>query len=128
MYKKAQVFLLLSAAILLVYAVIFLINPLLLGHLIGFSSHSPNTPVEITAFYGGLELGVALYLVWSTKTIKRTRHALMMMFFVFLAAGLARFFGIIRFGFEDPSQPIVASIEVSWSVAAWWIANKIRHS
>jgi hypothetical protein len=47
----------------------------------------------------------------------------MMLFFVFLAAGIARLFGIIRFGFEDPSQPIVTALEIIWAFIAIWIAR-----
>lgn len=111
----------------MIYAFAFLVKPSLLGLLVGFSHHSPNTLVEVTAFYGGLELGIAIYLLWSTKTIYRTRHALMMVFFVFLTTGLARLFGIFRFGFEDPSQPLVAALEIGWSLIAFWMANKSRY-
>lgn len=127
MYKKGAIFLKVSAGILMIYAFAFLVKPSLLGLLVGFSHHSPNTLVEVTAFYGGLELGIAIYLLWSTKTIYRTRHALMMVFFVFLTTGLARLFGIFRFGFEDPSQPLVAALEIGWSLIAFWMANKSRY-
>lgn len=40
--------------------------------------------------------------MWSAADKSRVRYALMMLFFVFLTAGVARLFGIIRFGFEDP--------------------------
>lgn len=126
MHNKAAIFLQISSAILILYAAAFLFMPDLLGKLVGFTHHSPNTLVEVTAFYGGLELGIAIYLLWSTKTIYRSRHALMMVFFVFFAAGLARLFGIFRFGFEDPSQPIVTILEIGWSLAAYWMAKKIR--
>lgn len=126
-YQWGILLLRISAIILLLYAIAFLIMPDLLGHLVGFTHHSPNTLVEVTAFYGGLELGIAIYLLWSTKTVKRTRHALILVFIAFFATGLARFLGIIRFGFEGPSQPIVCALEISWSVVAYWLSNKIRN-
>jgi hypothetical protein len=124
--KKAKIFLRLSAFILSVYAVAFLIFPELLGQLVGFTHHSPNTLVEVTAFYGGLELGLAVFLFWSAADEHRVYFALMMVFIVFLSAGLARFIGIIRFGFEDPSQPIVTILEIGWSFISLWIARNIR--
>jgi hypothetical protein len=124
--KKAKIFLRLSAFILSVYAVAFLIFPELLGQLVGFTHHSPNTLVEVTAFYGGLELGLAVFLFWSAADEHRVYFALMMVFFVFLSAGIARLFGIIRFGFEDPSQPIVTILEIGWSFISLWIARNIR--
>ena len=122
--NKPKIFLRVSALILSVYAISFLIYPELLGELVGFKHHSPNTLVEITAFYGGLELGLAFYLLWSSNNKSRVYFALMMVFFVFLTAGIARFFGIIRFGFEDPSQPIVTLLEICWALASIWMARK----
>ena len=52
--KKSVIFVRISALILAVYAFAFLVTPELLGDLVGFTHYSPNTLVEITAFYGGL--------------------------------------------------------------------------
>lgn len=126
MDKKSVIFLRFSSFILAVYAISFLIMPELLGDLVGFTHHSPNTLVEVTAFYGGLELGLAIFLMWSAAERNRFYFALMMLFFVFLSAGLARLFGIIRFGFEDPSQPIVTALEIGWAIFSLWMARKYR--
>jgi len=121
MQNKRAIFLRVSALILAVYAIAFLVNPYLLGALVGFRSHSPNTLVEVTAFYGGLELGLALFLMWSANSDERIRFGLTLLYFVFVAAGVARAVGIIRFGFEDPSQPVVAFLEIGWSIIARWM-------
>ncbi|MDF1751581.1 MAG: DUF4345 domain-containing protein [Verrucomicrobiales bacterium] len=118
MRDRRIIFLRVSAVILAAYGIAFLINPSLLGKLVGFSHHSPNTLVEVTAFYGGLELGLAIFLAWAANDNSRVRYGLMMLFFVFLAAGSARLLGIIRFGFEDPSQPIVTFLEICWAFVA----------
>ncbi|MFY0684886.1 MAG: DUF4345 family protein [Balneola sp.] len=124
--KRSAIFLRISSVILAVYAISFLVMPELLGELVGFTHHSPNTLVEITAFYGGLELGLAIFLMWSAAKRNRFYFALMMLFFVFLSAGLARLFGIIRFGFEDPSQPIVTVLEIGWAIFSLWMARKYK--
>jgi hypothetical protein len=124
MDKKSVIFLRVSAFILAVYAISFLIMPELLGELVGFTHYSPNTLVEVTAFYGGLELGLAFFLLCSAANKERVYFALMLLFFVFLTAGIARLFGIIRFGFEDPSQPIVTGLEIIWAFIAIWMARK----
>lgn len=125
-HKSSVIFLRASAAILCLSATTFLIMPELLADRVGFTHHSPNTWVEVTAFYGGLELGIALYLLWCTKSKYRARHALMMIFIVFFTIGLARFFGVIRFGFEGFGQPVAAGIEIGWALIAYWFAKKIR--
>ena len=122
--KTSAIFLRISSVILAVYAISFLVMPELLGDLVGFVHHSPNTLVEVTAFYGGLELGLAIFLMWSAADKSRAYFALMMLFFVFLSAGLARLLGIVRFGFEDPSQPIVTALEIGWAIFSLWLARK----
>lgn len=124
MRKKQCLFLRVSAFLLSVYAVCFLIYPGLLGELVGFEHHSPNTLVEVTAFYGGLELGLAIFLLWTSQVPDRIDIGLRMIFFVFLTAGLARLIGMIRFGFENPSQPIVTGLEVLWAFVAIWLVRK----
>ena len=97
---------------LFVYAVSFIHNPLLLAEIIGFKHHSPNTLAEITAFYGGLELGLVIFIVWSSLKPERYYLGLMSFFFAFLSAGIFRVVCIIAYGFEDPSQPVVSVIEI----------------
>ena len=115
-----------GALILSTYAVAFLVHPPLLGILVGFTHHSPNTLVEVSAFYGGLELGLALWMLWAAAADDRLQAGLMLSFLVFVAAGSARLVGIVRFGFEDPSQPIVTAIELAWSLVALGLARWSR--
>lgn len=126
MQRKATILLRASGIILSIYAISFFIFPELLGQLVGFTHHSPNTLVEVTAFYGGLELGIAIFLFWSAADKSRMPFALMMIFFVFMAAGIGRLIGIIRFGFEDPSQPIVTILEIGWSLVSLWMARNFK--
>lgn len=110
---------------LIVYAVSFIANPLLLAKMIGFTHHSPNTLVEITAFYGGLELGLGIYFIWTSLKSERYYIGLMSFFFAFFAAGIFRLIGIFLYGFEDPSQPIVSAIEILLPLYGLYLARKI---
>lgn len=127
MTKPSQWFLSLNALILAAYALAFLINPALLGKLIGFTSQSPNTLVEVSAFYGGLELGLAAFLFWSSLHTARLSFALTLFLVVFLTTGLCRALGLARFGFADPSQPIVTAIEIIFSLTAAWLNRSLKN-
>lgn len=122
--KTAKYFLILNGIILLTYSFSFFVKPELLGELVGFTHHSPNTLVEITAFYGGLELGLAIFLIWSAIRAERQYFGLMGFAFIFFTAGLARLLGIILYGFEDPSQPIVTAIELVFAAFAIYLSRK----
>ena len=118
-------FLLINGIILLGYAIVFLIKPATLGEIVGFTQHSPNTPVEIMAFYGGFEFGLAGFFIWSAFNTCRFKPALSAFILIFLSAGLARLIGIIQYGFDGPSQPVVAAIEIAFSVLAIWLRIKL---
>ena len=48
----------------------------------------------------------------------------MLFAFAFGAAGLARAWGIVEFGFTGPSQPLVAAIELAGAAAALRLARR----
>ena len=125
MNKLAKCFLIINAVILLGYAIIFLIRPATLGRIVGFTQHSPNTFVEVMGFYGGFEFGLASFFIWGAFHESRLKPALTAFILIFLSAGAARLAGIIQYGFNGPSQVIVSAIEISFSVFALWLRNKI---
>src|SRR3970282_2538111 len=119
MNKIAKIFLITNGIILIVYGLVFLIKPTTLGQIIGFTSNSPNTLVEVMAFYGGLELCLGWLFILSSLDIKRYNVSLTAFSFIFYAAGIARLIGIVQYGHEDPSQLIVAGIELSFAIFAF---------
>ena len=126
--KTVKYFLIVNGIILLAYSISFFVKPELLGQLVGFTHHSPNTLVEITAFYGGLELGIALFLIWSSLKNERQYLGLMAFTIIFFCAGIARLYGIMRFGFDmDYSQPIVTGVEITFSLLGFFLAKKLRN-
>ena len=124
--KAAPILLKIVGIGLIVYAVSFIYNPLLLADMIGFKHHSPNTLVEITAFYGGLELGLGIFFLWSSLQKERFYIGLMCFFFAFIAAGIFRVIGILLYGFEYPSQPIVSGVEIVLPLYGYYLANQVR--
>jgi uncharacterized membrane protein len=110
MNKLKKIFLIINGVILLTYGLVFLVKPTTLGKIVGFTYNNPNALVEIMAFYGGLEIGLGLFFIWSALDKKRFKTALTAFTFIFLATGVARLLGIFEFGHEDPSQIIVTVI------------------
>jgi hypothetical protein len=123
--KVARFFLVLNGVVLAAYAASFFVKPRLLGELVGFQITSPNALVEITAFYGGLELGLAAFLIWSALQPPRFLFALAFFFLTFFCAGTARFLGLALYGCEGSSQLVVASIEVSMALLALWLNRRL---
>ncbi|WP_417589397.1 DUF4345 domain-containing protein [Owenweeksia hongkongensis] len=124
-YKLTKRLLIFIGIVLFIYALTFLVRPQTLGEIIGFTETSPNALVEVMAFYGGLELGLSLFFFWSSLKSERYQIALTVFIIVFLCAGVSRLLGIILYGFEDPSQPIVTAVELAFPAFAWWIRQKL---
>ena len=122
--RLERAYLALGALVLAVYAISFLISPALLGGLVGLALQDANAFVEIRAFYGGLELGLAAFLAWASFRPVHARSALVLFAFAFGAAGAARVWGIAEFGFTGPSQPLVAAIELAGAAAALGLARR----
>lgn len=121
----SRIFLIFSGLVLLGYAAAFLIDPHLLGKLVGFEATSPNALTEVTAFYGGLELGLAVFLFWSALRRERVRYGLALFVMAFLLAGLSRVFGLFLHGFAGSSQPIAAAVEVGMSSLGIWLYGRV---
>ena len=120
-----RVFLWLGAGVLTVYGVVFLISPTVLGGLVGLGFEGPNAFVEIRAFYGGLELGLAGFLLWAAQRPAAAESALVAFACAFGAAGSARLAGIAEYGFAGPSQPVVAGIEIVGAAVALWLRRRV---
>lgn len=125
MNKAIRYFLIINGIILLSYAIVLLAKPATLGEMVGFTHYSPNTLIEVMAFYGGFELGLALFFIWSAFNTKRFKQALTAFVLIFLCAGTARFIGLIKYGFAGSSQPVVSVIEISFSLFAIWLRKKL---
>jgi hypothetical protein len=121
MNKSTKYFLIINGIILLSYAIVFLIKPVTLGEIVGFTQHSSNTFVEVMAFYGGFEFGLGTFFIWSAFNTNRFKPALTAFILIFLCAGIARLIGLSQHGFDGPSQPVVSGIEISFSVFALWL-------
>lgn len=122
--RLARGFLALGALVLAAYAVAFLADPALLGRLVGLAFEDANAFVEVRAFYGGLELGLAAFFAWAALRPAHARAALVLFAFAFGAAGAARAWGLAEYGFAGPSQPLVAALELAGAAAALVLARR----
>ncbi len=120
----AKWFLLAVGVVLCCYAVPFLHSPELLGRLVELEYTGPNAYVEIRSFYGGLELGMAVFFICAALRPPMRHTALVAFALIFGCAGAARAWGVVEYGFSDPSQPVVAGIELAAAGVAVWLARR----
>jgi hypothetical protein len=122
--RGARIFLVVAGAVLALYGVVLFLDPTIFEELVGLDFIAANAPVEIRAFYGGLELGLAAFFVGAARRPAWVDPALAAFALVFGAAGLARLAGVAEFGFVGPSQPVVAGIEIAGAALAVWLRRR----
>ena len=96
--KFSRANLLIAAVVLAAYGVLFFVLPSVLGGLVGVEFASPDAPVEIRAFYGGLELGIAAFLFACARNPRLVSAGLLFLALAFSFAGAARFLGVLQYG------------------------------
>ncbi len=95
---------------------LYLFDPDAVREAAGISPETPSALAEIRSTYGGLHIGIGLFLLACAAREETRRVALLFCSLAFAGAGIARFAGILQFQVMEPAQIIVASLEVSFGV------------
>jgi len=121
-YLSGRVVLGLGALLYLSLGVWFLISPEALS-LVGLSADNPAARTELRATYGGLELGLFVFLAWcAVGGRERVRIGLVGLGLSTLGFAVGRVTGLIL---DQPSEPIFATlvgVEVVSTIAAFGVA------
>ena len=94
---------------------LYLLHPDALRDNAGISPDSPAALAEIRSTYGGLHVGIALFLVVCAAREGSRRTGLLFCGLAFAGAGIARFAGILEFQAAGLDQIVIASLEVAFS-------------
>jgi hypothetical protein len=116
----------LAGATLAVYGVVLFFVPSVLADLVGLEFTSPNASVEIRSFYGGLELGIAAFLMVCAWRPSLTSAGILLCALAFSFAGAARLIGVLQYGSVGPSQPVVGVIELTLATMCAWLTLRRR--
>jgi hypothetical protein len=100
---------------------LYLLHPAGIHDALGISPETPSALAEIRSTYGGLHVGIALFLVACAAREGRRRAGLLFCGLAFLGAGLARFAGVLEFQATESAPIVVASLEVAFSMIALWL-------
>ena len=120
----SRVNLVIGALILAAYGVVFFARPSALGGLVGLEFTSPDAPVEIRAFYGGLELGIAGFLLACARDPKLLSAGLLFMAIAFSFAGAARVLGVLQYGVAGSAHLVVAGVELFAAAVSAWLRTR----
>jgi hypothetical protein len=103
---------------------LYLLHPEALRDAAEISPDSPSALAEIRSTYGGLHVGIALFLLACAAREGRRRAGLLFCGLAFAGAGIARFAGILEFQAAELKQVVTATLEIGFSVITLWLYHK----
>jgi hypothetical protein len=103
---------------------LYLIHPDALREAAGITPGSPSALAEIRSTYGGLHVGIALFLLACAAREGSRRAGLLSCGLAFAGAGIARVAGILEFQAAESKQVVTASLELAFSVITLWLYRK----
>ncbi|OED44692.1 hypothetical protein AB833_00985 [Chromatiales bacterium (ex Bugula neritina AB1)] len=113
-------FLLLNAALFLVFGIIYLLFPAGLAQSAGLQ-YSTSGLTDIRATYGGFQIGLALFLGWSALNPDRYRAALMALLLIFASVGGSRLYGLSIDGAPNLFHSIALTFELAVIAFSTWL-------
>ena len=95
--RLPQIFVVLSALAFGGLGILFMLDPARLAGTVELGT-SPFQTIELRAMYGGLEIGVALFLLWCAASPQRIGLGLWFSLFAYSGLGLGRLSGVLLSG------------------------------
>jgi len=116
--------LLFGAALMGGLGTLYLIQPDALREAVQIHPESPAARTEIRSTYGGLHVGIAVFLVVCAARETWRRVGLLFCTLAFAGAGLARFAGVLQFRAGDFDQVVTATLECAFSLIMVWLFHQ----
>jgi peptidoglycan/LPS O-acetylase OafA/YrhL len=122
---NTNLFLRIIAAILAVFGLIYLISPITLATKAGITADNSGL-TDIRATYGGIQIGLAVFLYWSSLARERIPSALAATAIIFFFVGACRFYGVIVDGELSGFNLIGLSFEIVLTIISSWLYLRIN--
>ena len=122
----ARIFLRIMGWMSLLFGAIYLLAPASMTDPTGFPTLPPNALTDVRATYGGLQLGLGLFLLWAAADARRIEVALVLQAVLIGAVALSRAIGIAIDG--SPSGVLIGALvtEVTLTAAALFALARFR--
>ena len=95
---------------------LYLLQPDSLREAAGIHPTTPSALAEVRSTYGGLHIGISLFLLVCAIREGTRRIGLLFCGLAFAGAGLARVAGILEFQAMETAQVVIASLEIAFSI------------
>jgi len=122
--RLAKGYLFLLGLVTFGFGVIYLAAPSLLTDPTGFGDLAPEAVTDVRATYGGLQLALGIFFMWTSRKPAFHRIALMLSVIVFACLAGSRTIGLLVD--REPTFPMVGSAiaEAAWAAVSWVVLSK----
>lgn len=130
--RFARFVLILQAVIMAGVSLAYWLRPYEMANLNGMLLMESASISHMRVYYGGLQLGLALFLLWSARATERVRPALVMLMITMLALVLGRLISLWLDGGElvgfDLASLIYRVFAAALAAAAWLMIREPEES
>lgn len=124
--RTTQIFLWLQALGLIGLGLAYFIRPHEMTNLSGMLLLAQAAITDVRAYYGGLQMGLGVFLLLACRQAELIRAALILLVLIYSALALARIGGLwLDGGFEQTFNLTALLIEVVSAALALWLLRRL---
>jgi hypothetical protein len=124
----ARTYLRILGAMTLLFGLIYLFFPQSMTDPTGFGALGPSATTDVRATYGGLQIGLGLFLLWAAAQEARVRLALVLQVLTIGAVASSRALGIVLDG--EASGVLVGALafEILLTIVSIAVLRRLPHA
>jgi len=108
------------------FGALYWISPVAMAEKVGIAMIGPGAVIDVQGLYGGLELGLGVFLGSCALSVDRTRLGLVAGACVLCGIALSRIVAVARFGLPDSSVAVLIGLDVLGAILNLWFALRYR--
>jgi hypothetical protein len=113
------------AALTVAFGLVSLLWPASMADPAGFGPLAPSAATDVRATYGGLQLGLGLYLLWASADVSRLRGALVLLVATVGCVGASRALGMLADGSANGFHLFGISVEITMTLLSAWVLRRL---
>ena len=126
--KLARIALLAIGLFTILFGVVYLLAPAVMTDPAGFGVLSASATTDVRATYGGFQLGMGLFLVWSAGSAERVRPALLLTALSVGAVGLSRAIGLALDGGLNSFHQTGLAFETTLTLFSIFLLRRVSNA
>lgn len=108
------------------FGLVFLVSPAPMARFVDLELLTPTAFTEVRAMYGGLEIGIGVFLLTAVARRDHVVLGLRVALFAFVGLAAGRLIGLVVDGPWQPVMWLLVAAEITAAALAWWALSTMR--